>query len=221
MRAREVGRSKFDWWPDWEADAVVIVACGPSTPSVPITKVRGKVKVVAIKEAVVQFCPWWADVVYGCDGPWWVYKNGLPEFGGLKFCYDAHVCGRFPGLKNVVISDPAGDKMLFEEPLHIGAGGNSGFQSTNLVVQFGSKRIGLVGFDMSDRAGRTHWYGRSGWPGANNPDETNFVRWRNAFNGCSAELKEMGVDVVNLSPDSTLKCFPKLSLDEMMERWGL
>ena len=219
--AAELGPSKFSWWPDWSGQAVIIVACGASASGVPLHAARGRAKFVGIKEAVVHFCPW-ADVAYGCDGPWWLHKNGLPEFKGLKFCYDAQVCAKFPDLKQVRIDNPAGDQMLFDEPLSLGAGGNSGFQTVNLVGQFGSKMIGLVGFDASDKAGRgPHWYGRSTWPGANNPDETNFRRWRDAFSLCSSELKYRGIDVVNLATDSEIKCFPKMNLAAMMERWGL
>jgi len=218
--ATEIGPTKFDWWPDWKSEAVVIIACGPSAPSVPLDGLKGKVKFVGIKEAFVKFCPW-GDAAYGCDAPWWVYKGGLPEFSGLKFCYDSKACDAFPGIKRVFIDDPASDKMLFEEPMKIGAGGNSGFQAVNLVVQFGCRRIGLVGFDMGDKAGRTHWYGRSNWPSANNPDETNFRRWRDALSLASFDLKALDVDVVNLSQASELKCFPKLSVDAMIERWGL
>lgn len=90
----------------------------------------------------------------------------------------------------------------------VGSGGNSGFQALNLAVQFGARRILLVGFDMNDRGG-VHWYGRNSWPMANNPDHNNFRRWIAAFEGAAPLLKSMGIEVVNLSPHSAIQCFPK------------
>ena len=42
----------------------------------------------------------------------------------------------------------------------IGGGGNSGFQALNLALQWGARKIILVGFDLTDENG-LHWYGRN------------------------------------------------------------
>jgi len=89
----------------------------------------------------------------------------------------------------------------------VGAGGNSGFQALNLAAQLGAASIILIGFDMSDRSGK-HWYGRNQWPGANNPDDSNFRKWIAAFEGAAPVLKARGIRVFNTSPSSALRCFP-------------
>lgn len=100
----------------------------------------------------------------------------------------------------------------------IGGGGNSGFQALNLALQFGSRKILLVGFDMDDAAGK-HWYGRNGWPMANNPDRSNFRRWVIAFEKAMADLIALDADVVNCSHISALKTFPVLSIEDALARF--
>jgi hypothetical protein len=106
------------------------------------------------------------------------------------------------------------DDMVLE-PGTIGAGGNSGYQALNLAVQWGARKIILIGFDMTDRSG-VHWYGRNRWIGANNPDQSNFKRWIAAFEKAAPVLRDMGVSVVNVSRDSALGCFPKMALDDAL-----
>jgi hypothetical protein len=136
----------------------------------------------------------------------------LPNFHGLKICYSGNNLQGFPDIKRVDIPEKGFDRLRVDEVGKIGSGGNSGFQALNLAVQFGAKRVILIGFDMTDASG-VHWYGRNSWPQANNPMEHNFKRWIAAFETVS------GVEVVNASPDSALQCFPKTSIAEALHAW--
>jgi hypothetical protein len=82
-------------------------------------------------------------------------------------------------------------------------------------VRWGARRVILIGFDMSPDT-PVHWYGRNKWPMANNPAEINFRRWRGAMGRAAAQLREMGVKVVNCSPLTALKCFPVVPLEEAL-----
>lgn len=97
------------------------------------------------------------------------------------------------------------------EPGVIGAGSNSGFQALNLAIQWGAKRVLLIGYDMNAESG-VHWYGRNGWQGANNPGDSNFKLWIAAFAGMQDDLKRMGVSVFVAGPSSL--SFPKMSIEE-------
>lgn len=116
------------------------------------------------------------------------------------------------------VRDAESVKILVEEPGAIGAGGNSGFQALNLAVQFGAMRILLVGFDMHMAAG-VHWHGDHG-KGLNNPRDHNFMKWRRTFDKAARTIRDIGVDVVNASLDSALTAFPKMTVEQAMERWG-
>ena len=198
-------------WPDWRLKPVAIIASGPSTASADLTLLKNGFTVLAIKTNV-DLCPW-ADACYGCDGDWWIDRNGLPEFQGRKFTNDGPAKSRF-NLEKIKVHAHV-DKLLFKKPGIIGGGGCSGFQCINLAVQFGARRIMLVGFDMhpEDKHDRPHWYGRNAWPGSWNPSEKDYVRWRGAIDGAADELNKRRIFVVNASLRSALQNYPKARFD--------
>ena len=67
-----------------------VIATGQSAKTAKIEVLRGRLKIIAIKEAAVDLCPW-ADVAYGCDAPWWTHRKGLPDFKGLKIGWDKKI----------------------------------------------------------------------------------------------------------------------------------
>jgi hypothetical protein len=208
------------WFLDWRGQAAAIVASGPSTKGSNTAALQGKVRVIAVKENV-DLCPW-ADVVYGCDAAWWNKRNGLPEFNGLKVSFRGdrfNLPARFPDLHHVEIRSKS-DELVLDDPGVLGSGGNSGFQALNLALQFGARRILLVGFDLHDRSG-AHWYGRNNWPRANNPTEENFRRWRSAFYLAVPKLQGIGAEVLNASLISEMKCFGKTTVEQAIAGWGL
>lgn len=208
-----------DWYLDWSGREVAIIASGPSAKKSGYAAIRDRMPVIAIKENI-ELAPW-ADVVYGCDAAWWKKRNGLPEFNGLKVSWEgsnAHRPPPYPDIKLVEIT-VFKDEVIFEPTGQLGSGGNSGFQAVNLAVQFGAKRILLIGFDMHDRSG-AHWYGRNNWPQGNNPTEDNFRRWRRAFDLAAPKLKERGVEVINASNGTALNCFERKTIEQTFEFWG-
>jgi hypothetical protein len=214
--AARLGPARFNWWPQWQGKRVAIVACGPSLRNVDLSILRGRLPVLAIKEAAVDKCPW-ADVVYGCDWPWWRYRRGLPSFKGIKLAWATQACDEFPDIKRVIIADKERDSLLFDEPLSIGAGGNSGFQVLNLAAQFGASGIVLIGFDMTG----AHFYGRNNWSGAKNPHDGVFSRWLKAFANSATQLESIGIEVVNANAHGLLECFPRKPLDHILKDLSL
>lgn len=159
--------------------------------------------------------------MYGCDAPWWRHRRGLPDFAGIKVTWAGNgLNNEYADLHAVQIAK--GDGQPYSQRLEwtpgvIGGGGNSGFQALNLAVQWGARRVLLVGFDMTDAYG-VHWYGRNTWPRANNPSHDAFRRWIDAYNAAMPVLKARGVEVFNASPKSALKCFPFLSVQDFAEQ---
>lgn len=163
-------------------------------------------------------------MVYGCDAAWWKYRRGLPEYQGTKVTWAGNGLNEFPDIQKVEIGKNGTggytDRMLFDRPgEEIGGGGNSGFQALNLAVQFGARRVLLVGYDMTDRSG-VHWYGRNRWPMSNNPNESNFRRWLAAFEGAKPLLDARGVEVVNTSSISAMKTFRRRSIEDALKEWA-
>lgn len=201
-------------WPDWSGETAIIVASGPSLKKQDVEICRGQAKVIAIKKCV-ELAPW-ADVVYGCDGPWWRSVQGLMKFSGLKLAHEPTVCGSEWGIQRVAIPDPKSNRFLFDKVGTVGAGGNSGFQAVNLAAQFGARCIIVLGFDMQGETGG-HWYGRNNWMQANNPDQWCYRRWQKAFETSAPEMKARGVEVINASRDSALTCFRRMPIGEALE----
>ena len=217
-QAFNIGRKAFPWWPDWQGECVAIVASGPSVNKDKIAKLRDRIHVIAIKENI-DLCPW-ADVVYGCDDAWWLHRNGLPAYKGLKLTHGVRASSEFK-MPRVIIENTSLDAILVENPLHIGSGGNSGFQAVNLAVQFGATDLLLIGFDMGADPNHIHWYVRNKWLNANNPMQSNYNRWIRGFDLARKDLDRLEINVVNASPISKLKCFKMAGLDETMKEWGL
>lgn len=208
-----LGQARFPWWRNWSGNCA-IVASGQSAKASVVEKLKGAMPVLAVKQGV-DLCPW-ADAVYGCDAPWWRYRLGLPKFNGLKLRWAGNDCNDYSDVLGITIKDKQLDRILVDEPGVIGSGRNSGFQALNIAVQFGAKRIILIGFDMQGE----HFYGRNNWAMANNPSVWNFPRWISAFNTAAGDLKAMGVEVANCSMQSALTCFQKTSVEQALKVWG-
>lgn len=195
-----------------------MIASGPSLRKDDVELLKGRVRVLAIKKNV-ELAPW-ADAVYGCDYPWWRSVRGLPDFEGLRLAYAPRACDEYGCAPVLIPNHASSDSLLFGETGAVGGGGNSGFQALNLAAQFGARRVLLLGFDCHDQ-GKVHWYGRNNWHGGANPSESNFKRWRRAFGNAAEQLKVRGVEVLNASPVTSLTCFPRASVGEALERWGV
>lgn len=195
-------------WPNWAGDTCVIVATGPSARGVPLDAAKGKVRVIAIKESW-KLAPW-CDVLYGCDKPWWIANHGVPSFRGLKFSPSPTVAKVY-GATLVRLVPRA--EILTGELGRIGCGlrtggGHSGFHAINLAVQFGVRRIILVGFDMTLVNG-DHWH-----PYAQGTrqrrDPKVMTESRIALDACSSQLSALGVEIINASAGSALVSYPKM-----------
>jgi hypothetical protein len=204
-----------DWWPQWQGETVACIASGPTAKKAGVELLQGKAKVIAINESY-QLCPW-ADVLYGCDSNWWKFRKGMPEYKGLKISQNnvAHdLYNLYPDIKQITV-ESYGNKILFDRVGHVGSGGNSGFQALNLAVQFGSKRILLVGYDMRVDKGE-HWHPRHPMPMSNPHPRDNLPRWRSAIDGAAGMLAALGVKVVNCSDVSLLTQYPKMTIAEAL-----
>lgn len=201
-------------WPDWSGEAALIVATGTSAAGEPLDAFKGRCRCIVIKSSW-RLAPW-ADVLYGLDRGWWLANNGCPEFKGLKVSPSPTAC-RIYGLREVRLKTRA--EVLTKEMGVLGCGlktggGHSGFQAINLAVQFGAKRLLLVGFDMHIN-GRAHWH--QDYRGVAKPDQGRIETWREALDECAQQFTALGVEIINCSRDSALRAYPKRTLQEAMQ----
>jgi hypothetical protein len=200
-----------EWWPAWRGETVVIVASGPSATEIPLAEARGRARFMAINESW-RLAPW-SDILFGCDLKWWQHVKGCPDFQGLKLSTEDKAARPEWGVHPVGLRR-ADDRMEFEKLGTVGWGGNSGFHCYNLAVQFGCEKIIFVGYDMTIRHG-FHWHGKHP-QGLNNPTSGNTERWRRAIDAPAARVAALGIRVINCSPVSTLRNYPKMTFAEAL-----
>lgn len=196
-------------WPDWAGETAIIVGTGPSAGDWSLNGLKDYYRCIVIKSSW-RLAPW-ADVLYGLDRGWWIANNGCPEFKGLKVSPSPTAC-RIYRLREVRLKTRA--EILTKEKGVLGCGlktggGHSGFQAINLAVQFGAKRLLLVGFDMKIN-GQAHWH--KDYRGVAKPDVARIETWRAALDACAPQFTALGVEVINCTKDSALRMYPIMSL---------
>lgn len=205
-----------DWFPDWSGQVAAIVAGGESVTPEDVNKLRGRCRVAVVNNSC-ELAPW-ADVLYAADRRWWdVHPEGR-NFAGLKVTPDADAAKqhRLQMIRLINDTGPARDEFTMAEPGLVGRGGNSAFQLTNLVMQFGVRRILWLGFDCKG----SHWHGNHPTP-LRNPTPQRLAIWAATFDAQAKRLLNMGVEIINCSQTSALNAYPKLTVHEVLERWNV
>ena len=102
----------------------------------------------------------------------------------------------------------------------VGWNGNTGGAAINLAVHMGAKRILLLGFDMNlDGTQMQHWhdlYGKGPVADERRKRKLPFARHITCFAFIAADAKKLGVEIINLSPNSAIDNFPKMSVKEFL-----
>lgn len=184
----------------WPGETVVCLGTGPSLTPADVTLCRERARVIAINDAY-QVAPW-ADALYAADESWWNSHQGAKDFAGLKYTIEPQR-RVWPGLQVLENTGPHG---LDGRPTSLRTGFNSGYQAIHLAVHFGARRILLLGYDL--RGG--HFYA------AKPAGDRKFAGWLKAYATLVEPLKAAGVEVLNCTPDSALRCFPMASLPDAL-----
>lgn len=196
----------------WDGATVVCIGAGPSLKAEQCDAVAAWRERTGGKAVVVntsfRLAPW-ADVVYACDARWWAkYREEVAAAcSGELWTQDAVAAG--DGVK-LIKSDTS--KGLSKRVGVIAQGNNGGYQAVGLAYAAGAARVVLLGYDMHDRGG-SHWHGDHP-PGLN--VASNFKRWIENFGELATDLTAAGVEVVNATPGTALRCFKKLSLEDAL-----
>lgn len=196
--------------PIWAGQTCIVCAPGPSlSPNVSELCRESRFATIAVQDAWRRVP--WAPVLYGCDAKWWNFHKGVPEFQGEKWSShgshtsnDKQAVGARYGI--TLVQGRQGYEFS-ADPSHICYGGNSGFQAINLAILFGGRRIVLVGFDMHG----THFFGKHPAP-LHNVDPRRFIP---AFVRAARKLPA-GVEIINATAGTALRCFPRMSLEDAL-----
>jgi len=128
-------------------------------------------------------------------------KKRFEEFGGHKVWLDSHRYS-LKGVTRLMGLDGTG--LSFSMKNGLKHGGNSGYGALNLAVCLGANPIYLLGFDMKGKGGKqTHWH--EGYPKVQ-PDKV-YAKFKTYFESAAPILRRREIKVINLNPDSALRCF--------------
>ena len=209
----------------WAGKTCLIIGGGPSLEGFDWNQLSGHLT-IGINKA---FQTYHATVNYSMDYNFfdWVHYNVKPEQPHYQLHQDWL---KYQGIKVFLRHDKAHvfaegtyyiDEMKqkaisFDLDQGMYGGNNSGMGALMLAVALGCKKIGLLGYDFKMVGGKTHFH--EGYK--NSPRVDTFVSNLESYRACIDELGpkilELGVDVVNLSPISALKSFPKSDIKTFM-----
>ena len=129
-------------------------------------------------------------------------------FAGRLWSQHEQNANRFDKADDITIVESIPDAGLDDERLCRGM--NSGYQAVNLAYIFGARVVLLLGYVMAGRG--THFFGHHPQP---INMQTNYETFQKPFENMNPEL--YGLEVVNCSVNTALRCFPTMSLDNALE----
>lgn len=188
---------------EWAGETVFILAGGPSVLEEDLSLLRGR-RVIAINSAWHTWPK--ADVLFFGDARWWTSYQPKGFRGLLVTVANlAH-----PGPKRLGKTKP--EQVSFD-PQFVSMQASSVTGAINLAMHYGSKRIVLLGVDGQEVDGRRHHHGvRYIW--AVKP--TAFEKHAAEFRLIAPSIARVGVEIINCSPVSTLKIWPKATLESCL-----
>lgn len=197
----------------WQGRTVAILASGPSLSQSEADLLRSRLPVVAVNDAY-RVAPW-ADLLYAADADWWEHHGYAADFAGERWTQHQgrenwHRRATEAGLH--VIRSRSGNGVSVD-PGEIYTGSNSSFQALNLAVQAGATRVLFLGLDLSRPGGKSHFFGDH--PGQLNRASP-YHTFRRAFEQAAPALEGLGVEVINCSSQSALRCFPHMTVEEAL-----
>lgn len=212
-RTRSTG---FDWTkikftsiePIWEGETVFIIGGGSSLTGFDFSLLKNK-RTIAVNKAFLSHTT--ADVLYWSDSrvyQW--YKKDIDKFKGDKYTIKPYggIGGDVKVLKNM------GKHGLELSPDGIKHGNNSGHAAMNVAYHYGVKRMILLGFDMQNVKGVSHFH--DGYPVKQTRDEIYKKSMIPEFHQISEDLKKKKIEVINANPNSALPFFKKVPLDKVL-----
>lgn len=207
--------------PDSVIDNVVKGISPPSAYSPYMSAIHDK-HVIAIN--VAYLIGTWIDAVFFGDLKFFTpHRERLVNWPGLKItCHSSGAS--VPWVKYVPKDDRKPTGIHFD-PHMVSWNCNSGSAAISIAAHTGAKRIILLGFDMNyNDTGQRHWHNLYRSEIIERKKGTkikfnhlfSFARHLYGFPQIAKDAKARGIEIINLSPTSAIKEFPKMTLKEFL-----
>ncbi len=206
----EKGRMLSDILPNgaWKDQRCFIIGGGESLKGFDFSKLKNEL-VIGVNRAY-EIAP--VTINYAMDNNFyhWMTKGKLgqeakqrfEDFKGIPVWLDSAGYDYPQGI--FILNELGRKKNNFVMKDGIRGGTNAGLGALNLAVCLGANPIYLLGFDMIGKKGKQVWW-HDGYPNVQGDRVYNgFIL---DFKNIAGKLKDRNIQVVNLNPDSRLKCF--------------
>jgi len=164
---------------------------------------------------------WVEVVVFGDRGFYLKNRRDMARYPGVKIgCHPSFDKPLFQqeGVKTVP-RDKRKPSGISSRNGYVSWNNNSGAVAINIAIHFGVKRIYLLGFDMDVLDGNQHWhnlYGKNKSRKNGKPRKLPFTRHKKGFSTIKKDADNLGVEIINCSPSSTIQEFKKMSVKEIL-----
>ena len=219
----------------WEGGDVWIIGGGPSVPKqfdIPDSVIQDVIKGNSLPGVYSSYMSFlhdkhviginvayligdWIDMVFFGDASFFLpHQQRLALFPGMKVSCHAGV-EKYKWVRYVG-KDPNKTKGISNNLNMVSWNGNSGAAAISVAAHAGAKRIMLLGFDMSLDNNRQHWHDI--YHRGNKPDlkKMPFNRHLRGFSDIAKDARRLGIEIVNVSPNSAINEFRKVSLKDFM-----
>lgn len=150
----------------------------------------------------------WVDVCWFGDMKWWKWHKDrlLKEKRKVATC-NMKLKGEMEHWWKHYIRKGSGINTKEGE---VAWNSSSGASAINFAYHMGYRKIVLLGFDMRRIDGMKNWH-----MAHKEKDHDPFKRHIKGFTQISIDAKKLGVEIINCTPGSDLKCFPIMPLDQL------
>ncbi len=210
----------------YDGETAVLIASGASLSDDDIAFIRekkaeGKCRVFVCNNNYLKVPE--ADVLFFCDKTFWVWhvlKKEFQDFKGTKITLSTEIGD--PDIKVMNLGMTTG---LSWHQDTLRTGGNSGYMQINLAFLYGIKRAYLLGYEMQPKIVKqedgtekkiTHWFGSH--PQATDPQF--YPQVLPNFETMIPDMKGRGIDIINCSTNTAIKCFPMMGIREAFRYYG-
>jgi len=194
----------------YDGQPCIIVGGGPSLWGFDFGRLAG-LNVIAINRAY-EFLPdakvlWWTDSTFFVRHQEALEAHPAPYKCSALYDYPAHLQPEW-----VTFYRFTGHIGFDHDPACLRHGNNSAYTAMHLAVHLGAQALILLGIDMTvPKKGPTHFHGGHGLTLL---DKTLKEVMLPYFATLAPPLVQMGVSVLNASPNSALRVWPRCSIDE-------